>query len=74
MKASQWVRQIHRWGSITFTFVAIANIVALIVHANAPWLGFLALPPLIVAMFTGVYLFALPYWARGRAGGTSDAA
>jgi hypothetical protein len=35
----------------------------------AVWIGLLALLPLAVLLFTGLYLFALPYaskWRRGR--------
>jgi hypothetical protein len=30
------------------------------------WVSFLPLPPLFLLMFTGLYLFALPYIVRWR--------
>ena len=65
---SKWIRQIHRWLSIAFTLAVIANIVALVLQKQAVWLGFLALPPLFLLMFSGLYLFALPYLTRWRGG------
>jgi hypothetical protein len=38
----------------------------------ALWIGFLALIPLIVLLFTGLYLFALPYAVRWRGGRRID--
>jgi heme A synthase len=55
-----WVRQIHRWLSITFTVAVIANVVALVQKQQDVWVGLLALFPLILLMLTGLYLFALP--------------
>ena len=66
------VRQIHRWVSIAFTLTVIANFVALARsggEAPPPWVTYSPLPPLAVLVFSGLYLFALPYatqWRRGR--------
>lgn len=59
------VRAIHRWVSIVFTLAVIANFVALGLGSQEVWVGFLALGPLFVLLFTGLHLFALPYF-RGR--------
>lgn len=69
---SKWIRQIHRWLSITFTVLVIVNIVLNFV-VPAPeqlvlWVGILTLLPLALLMFTGLYLFMLPYVSRWRAG------
>jgi hypothetical protein len=67
-----WVRQLHRWLSIAFTVAVIANIVALVQKEQAVWVGLLALFPLALLLFTGLYLFALPYaskWRSGRGAG-----
>lgn len=58
------IRQIHRWLSITFTVMVIANIAALVMNLRATWLGLLALLPLIPLLLTGLYMFVLPYVAR----------
>ena len=61
MNWSKWVRQTHRWLSIAFTVGVIVNVVA-VVHAEyTVWVGLLALLPLALLLFTGLYLFVLPY-------------
>ena len=66
MKWNHWIRQAHRWLSLAFTLAVIINMVALARGSTATWVGFLALPPLLVLLFTGLYLFVLPYTARRR--------
>ena len=68
MNWNHWIRQAHRWVSIAFTLAVIANLVALARQEQAAWVGFLALLPLLLLLFTGLYLFVLPYAARWRAG------
>lgn len=63
---SATVRRLHRWVSAGFTLAVIANFVALGLKAQATWIGLLALVPLFVLLFSGVYLFALPYFGRAR--------
>ncbi|WP_437626745.1 hypothetical protein [Sorangium sp. So ce1151] len=69
MSWNNWVRQTHRWLSIAFTVAVIINI-AVMGQEKAPvWVGFLALLPLALLLFSGLYLFVLPYatrWRRGR--------
>ena len=60
------VRQTHRWLSIAFTLVVIANFVALALGTSAEWLGYLALLPLFALLFTGLFLFFQPYVSRWR--------
>jgi len=62
------MRQLHRWLSILFTVTVIANIVALSTGEGQPpaWITYSPLPPLFVLLFTGLYLFVLPYVARWR--------
>ena len=61
-------RQIHRWTSIVFTVTVIANFVAMALGSGAPppWVTYSPLPPLFLLMFTGLYLFVLPYAVRWR--------
>ena len=63
-----WMRQSHRWLSIVFTATVIANFVvmALGLGQAPPWLTYSPLPPLFLQLFTGLYLFALPYTRKGR--------
>ena len=69
---NKWIRQIHRWMSIIFSLTVIANFVALAQSAGGmppPWITYSPLPPLFLLMFTGLYMFALPYAVRWRARG-----
>lgn len=61
-----WVRQTHRWVSIAFTVGVIVNLVAVMRRAYATWVGLMALLPLILLLFTGLYLFVLPYATKWR--------
>ena len=66
---SRWIRQIHRWLSIAFTVTVIANFVALAQGQPPAWVTYSPLPPLALLLFTGLYMFVLPYaakWRRGR--------
>lgn len=66
---SAWVRSLHRWASVVFTLAVLANFGAIAVVGQDPayaWVGFLALLPLFALLFTGGYLFVLPYAARWR--------
>ena len=70
MSGSYWIRQFHRWVSIVFTLTVIANFVALGTGGGAmppPWVTYSPLPPLALLVFTGLYLFGLPYAVRWRA-------
>ena len=71
MTWNYWVRQIHRWVSIVFTVTVIANFVALAQGGGTPpppWVTYSPLPPLALLLFTGLYLFVLPYASRWRGG------
>ena len=69
MNWNTWVRQVHRWLSIAFTVAVIVNLVAMGGSEPAVWVGLLALLPLVLLLFTGLYLFVLPYGAKWRSGG-----
>lgn len=70
---SNLIRQTHRWLSICFTAGVILNTVVIfggLAGKQPPfWLYLFALIPLFLLLFSGLYLFALPYrvrWGRGR--------
>ena len=71
MKWNHWVRQTHRWLSIAFTVTVIANFIALAQGGGVlpPWVTYAPLFPLALLLFSGLYLFLLPYAARWRTGG-----
>ena len=68
MNWNKWIRQIHRWLSIVFTLTVIANFVALARGTPPPWVTYSPLPPLAFLLFTGLYLFVLPYLTKWRSG------
>jgi hypothetical protein len=65
---NKWVRQIHRWFSIVFTVAVIVNGIAVAQNKYTNWLGLFALLPLALLLFTGLYLFVLPYAGKWRSG------
>lgn len=68
---SKWIRQVHRWLSIAFTITVVANFVALAQTGGEmppPWVTYSPLLPLALLMFSGLYLFVLPYAAKWRGG------
>lgn len=65
---NRWVREIHRWLSIAFTVAVIINVAAMGQEKAPIWVGFLALLPLALLLFSGLYLFVLPYATRWRSG------
>lgn len=70
MSLSDWIRQIHRWVSIAFAATVVANFVTLGLGSGEPpaWVTYAPLFPLGLLLFTGLYLFVLPYAARWRGG------
>ena len=62
------IRQLHRWLSIAFTLTVIANFVAMGFGEPPPWVVYSPLPPLFLLLFSGLYLFALPYARRSGQG------
>jgi hypothetical protein len=58
------VRQTHRWLSIVFTLTVIANFAAMAAGKPPAWVTYSPLPPLFLLLFSGLYLFALPYLRR----------
>ena len=68
MNWNKWFRQTHRWLSIVFTVAVIVNGVAVAQGKYSSKLGLLAVFPMALLLFTGVYLFMLPYAAKWRSG------
>ena len=65
MNWNLWIRQGHRWLSIAFTATVVANFVALGLGKQPLWLVYSPLPPLFLLLFSGLYMFLLPYTADG---------
>jgi hypothetical protein len=66
LNGKNWIRQTHRWLSIAFTMTVIANFVAMGLGTPPPWMVYSPLPPLFLLLFTGLYMFVLPYASSGR--------
>ena len=64
---SKWIRQTHRWLSIIFTMTVIANFVTLAMKKQIDLVTYSPLLPLFLLMFTGLYMFVLPYATKWRA-------
>ena len=64
---NNWIRQIHRWVSIAFTLAVIVAFIA-VAQKKPVWITYIPLAPLFVLLFTGLYLFVLPYAAKWRGG------
>ena len=72
MNWNKWIRQTHRWLSIAFTAAVIVNGVAVAEKKYTNSMGLLAVIPLALQFFTGLYLFALPYFAKWGSGRRID--
>jgi hypothetical protein len=68
MTWNKWIRQGHRWLSMAFTLTVIANFVAMALGEPPAWIVYSPLLPLFLLLFSGLYLFALPYFTTRRAG------
>ena len=75
MTWNSWIRQFHRWTSIAFTLTVIANFVVLAMIGGQPppaYVTYSPLLPLFLLLFSGLYLFVLPYLTRRNAGRASQ--
>ena len=72
IELERWIRQTHRWVSIAFTVAVIVNFIALAQGGGMPppWVTYSPLLPLALLLFTGLYLFVLPYATKWRSGTT----
>ena len=61
---SMRIRQGHRWLAILFTTTVIANFVEMARGQPQSWVTYSPLPPLFLLIGTGLYMFALPYFAK----------
>ena len=68
MNWNKWFRQTHRWLSVVFTVAVIVNGVAVVQGKYNSRLGLLAVFPMALLLFTGLYLFMMPYAAKWRSG------
>jgi hypothetical protein len=69
---SLWIRHAHRWLSLAFTVTVVANFVVRAFGEPPAWVTFSPLPPLFLLLFSGLYMFVLPYAAKWRKATRSD--
>jgi hypothetical protein len=60
------IRQFHRWISIVFALAVVANFAVRAFREPPMWVTYSPLPPLFLLLFSGLYMFVLPYAARAR--------
>jgi len=66
MNWNQTIRLIHRWLSAALTVGMVINFIAVVLHRYNNTLGLLAVLPLIFLFLSGLYLYALHYFAKWR--------
>lgn len=72
MNWNQWIRQAHRWLSIAFTLTVVANFVVMSQGVPPAWVTYSPLLPLALLLFSGLYMFFLPYVAKRRGARPTD--
>lgn len=66
MNWNKKIRQLHRWLSIVFTATVAANFIAMALGEPPAWVVYSPLLPLFLLLFSGLYMFVLPYAADRR--------
>jgi hypothetical protein len=66
---NHWIRQTHRWLSIIFTATVAANFIAMALVKPLLWIVYSPLPFLFLLLFSGLYMFVLPYLSSRSAAG-----
>ena len=69
--SNKWIRTGHRWLSIAFTLAVLANLISMERGRPPAWITYSPLLPLFLLLFTGLYMFAVPYTASLRKPGRS---
>jgi len=73
LQAAKWIRQTHRWLGIVFTMTVIANIAVRAFGEPPAWITYSPLAPLFLLLFSGLYMFVLPYIRKRGAERLSNA-
>jgi hypothetical protein len=66
MSLKTYIRQLHRWLGVAFTLTVVANFAVRPWGEPPAWITFSPLAPLFLLLFSGLYLFALPYVGEKR--------
>ena len=68
---SSFIRQAHRWLSITFFVAVLANFAVMGQGDIALWIGGATLVPLFLLLLSGLYMLILPHIRRWQGRATS---
>lgn len=68
VRMSKFIRQVHRWVSALFVLSVVATTITLAQPEPMMWMSYVPLAPLAPLALSGIYLFALPYLPKRRAG------
>ncbi|NSX87095.1 hypothetical protein G6L86_15965 [Agrobacterium tumefaciens] len=60
----KWIRQGHRWLGILLTVTILANFASMAFGPTPPMIVFAPLLPLALLVFSGLYMFFLPYMGK----------
>ena len=71
MNWSKGIRVFHRWTSIAFTVTVLANFAFMTQGQPPAWVTYSPLFALALLLFTGLYMFVLPYRTKARRDGSS---
>lgn len=63
---SRFVRQAHRWLAVIFTLAVIAVMASFAMGSTVEWIVYAPLPPLLLMLLSGIYLFVLPYTRKSQ--------
>ena len=66
MTFQKLIRTAHRWLGMSLIVLTVANVIAIGTGNAMDWLTYLPLLPLFLLMFSGLYMFVLPYFAKSR--------
>ncbi|MCZ4430180.1 hypothetical protein O3S81_10745 [Agrobacterium sp. SOY23] len=62
-----WIRQGHRWLGILLTVTILANFASMAFGPTQPVIIYAPLMPLTLLVFSGLYMFFLPYPGKPQA-------
>ena len=65
-QVSKFIRQSHRWISMAFTLTVAANFITMAFGTPPAWVTYSPLLPLFLLLFSGLYMFFLPYAVKWR--------
>lgn len=63
---SKLIRKSHRWLSMIFTLSVAANFIAMAFGPPPAFIVYAPLPPLMLLLFSGLYMFAQPHLPKWR--------